>query len=410
MKIKFNFGCIAVLFLTQTVFAATKVINSSDLVYVGAFTVPSSGSEATSLGYNGAGLTYNPANNSLFIAGHINYSRVAEISIPTPVNSTNLSSLNRATLLQAPADISEGNLNKLDAGGAIYANGQVNLGGLLVHNNRLIGTAYGFYDANHEAIRSHFASGLMLSQIGDFKGMYQLLPTPQAGHVAGPMCNIPAEYQTALGGKAITFLRAPSQNPGRSNYGPGAFAFNPDALTGASSTVVPTVPLVYYDMGHQTLGAYDGPTNQYVSIKDEIWGVVFPENTKTILYFGRHGTGVRCYGTGTQCGDPVYTDDKGDHTYPYKYWIWAYDVDDLIAVKNGTKNPWDPIPRVWELSLPITGWNAVISGAAYDPATQRIYLLTDRGESPLPIIHVYKVNVTAPPVVKRPSSPSLQIR
>ncbi len=383
------------LLLAQGAVAATKVINSSDLNYVGAFKVPlDNGDSASTLGYNGAGLAYNPAKNSLFISGHIDYGKVAEISIPTVVNSTNLDSLNRAVQLQGLQDITEGNKNKISAGGAAYQNGAVNSGGLLVYNNRLIGTDFGFYDANHEAVRSHFSSGLTLSQTGDFQGMYQLYPSPQAGFVAGPMAIIPAEYQAALGGKALTFLRAPSQNPGRSSYGPGAFAFNPDDLTGSSSTVINSVPLIYYDMSHQTLGAYDGPTNSYVSIKDEIWGIVFPENTKTVLFFGRHGKGARCYGTGTDCGDPIYA-DKGDHAYPYVYYVWAYDVDDLIAVKNGTKNPWDLVPRTWELNVPVGGWNWNISGAAYDSSTQRIYLLTDRGESPLPVINVLQLNISA---------------
>jgi len=397
--LKTSFLLLAFFMMPNFLNAADKVLQKSDLTYLGAFKVPSDGDGATTLGYNGAGLAFNPAGNngngSLFISGHIDYGRVAEISIPAIVNSSNLSSLNRASTLQGLQDITEGHRNDLLGGGATYTMDPAacNVGGVLVYNNRLIGTSYIYYDSSHVAVRSHFASGLTLSTSGDFKGMYQLSPTPQAGFVAGPMTRIPTEYQSALGGKALTFLRAPSQNPGRSSYGPAAFAFDPDALTGAASSVINSVPLIYYDMSHQTLGAYDGPTNNYVSIKDEIWGIVFPENTKTLLFFGRHGTGARCYGTGTDCGDPIYA-DKGDHAYPYKYWVWAYDIDDLIAVKNGTKNPWDLTPQTWELNLPLGGWNWNISGAAYNPSTQRIYLLTDRGESPLPVINVFQVNAT----------------
>ena len=52
------------------------------------------------------------------------------------------------------------------------------------------------------------------------------------------------------------------------------------------------------------------------------------------------------------CYDPT-TSDKGSHAYPYRYQVWAYDLNDFAAVKAGTKQPWEVVPYgVWPLSLP----------------------------------------------------------
>lgn len=108
--------------------------------------------------------------------------------------------------------------------------------------------------------------------------------------------------------------------------------------------------------------------------------------------------------------------DKGIHTYPYVYYVWAYDALDLLKVKNGTTNPatglaykpWELTPYAqWDLGSDIGifgppgndnvvghGDNKIL-GAAYDPSTQRIYLSQANGDDGLPLIHVYSVNSLA---------------
>src|SRR4029078_10931964 len=99
----------------------------------------------------------------------------------------------------------------------------------------------------------------------------------------------------------------------------------------------------------------------------EINGVAVLAGTRTVLYIGRNGTGVFCYGNGTNnpglagtigpdnekyCYDPTST-SKGQHGWPYNYQMWAYDLNDLTAVKNGTKQPWEVQPYgVWPVSVP----------------------------------------------------------
>ena len=50
----------------------------------------------------------------------------------------------------------------------------------------------------------------------------------------------------------------------------------------------------------------------------------------------KQGTGTFCYGEGATCNDPTDS-SKGNHAYPYQYQVWAYDANDLAAVKAGSK-------------------------------------------------------------------------
>ncbi len=394
--------------------SAAELLQSSNLVYMGAFRVPDTISGGAGFAYARTGLAYNPANNSLFINNHIYEQKTAEISIPQPVKGINLSDLNMASVLQNLSDITEGHLSDIAAGGAVYPSDTgVYMGGLMVYGNKLIGTSYGYYDAGNVAVLSHFTSGLNLSQTGDFRGMYKVGTIGQ-GFVSGPMTQIPPEWQAALGGTALTGNCCLSII-GRTSLGPAGVVFNPDDL-GVKSPV-PATPVLYYDITHPTLGTWEGDetVNLYFNMTTEIRGVIFPPGSRSVLYIGRQGTGVSCYGTATSdpslagkekgdgsiyCYNPEGESVKGGHAYPYKTWVWAYDVNDMISVKTGQKNPWDIRPyAVWPLEIGPHGIAGVL-GAAYDSTTKRLFISQRDGErgfpdsSPdnaRPLIHVFSV-------------------
>ena len=76
------------------------------------------------------------------------------------------------------------------------------------------------------------------------------------------------------------------------------------------------------------------------------------------------------------------------------YYVWAYDANDLAAVKRGEKRPWDVKPYLaWSLSLPFADARAYILGAAYDPVRNRIFLTQAFGDGDRPLVHVYAVRV-----------------
>jgi hypothetical protein len=384
------------------------LLQQSDLVYQGAFrlpTVPFGGGFGASYGfeYSTTGFAYNPPHNSLFVNNHIYEQKTAEVSIPAP--STDLSELPVATFLQNFADITEGHLTQL--GGSNTA--QTYMGGLLVYRNRLVGSAYIFYDAVKEARKSHFTSGVNLAQSGDFKGMYQV-GALDPGFVAGYMGLIPSEWQASFGGPALTGnCCLPIIT--RTSFGPSAFVFNPDDLGVVDP--VRTTPLLYYTQDHPTLGTWDNQTavNTSFNMGTTVKGIAFPAGSRTVLFFGRQGVGIPCYGDGGTvsppgtvhwCYDPIIS-DKGNHSFPYKYWVWAYDAKDLLTVKNGQKKPWEIKPyAMWPLELPIDTGSGDLQGVAYDPDSQRLYISQFGADSRLPgaspysiapVIQVFRVNL-----------------
>src|SRR5207248_11705240 len=131
-------------------------------------------------------------------------------------------------------------------------------------------------------------------------------------------------------------------------------------------------------------------TIAYEDNSTRIQGVLFADGTRSVLFFGHKGLGRYCYGQGTADpaldgqGDPTgshycYDPDdasKDDHAYRYTEFVWAYDVNDLLAVRNGTRNPWDALPYVgWSFSVfgDRSGGGEV--GVAWDPATRLAYMV-----------------------------------
>lgn len=426
--------------------ADDMLLQSSNFTYLGAFRVPKQdmgGPQYQGLAYGGSAIAYNPSHNSLFIVGHTDNQQVAEISIPVPINSTVLSNLNTASVLQNLVDITEGNRTHIKSGGVAEVDNRVQIGGILVYNDELIGSAYNYYDGEQTALLSHFKSSATLSTSGDFLGMYEVGSkpdqVPQAGFVAGYMTSIPSNWQTALGGKVLTGQSALSVLA-RTSSGPSAFAFNPSDL---GLTPAPASPLVYYPIDHQTIGTYYTSQTLYNKGSHHS-GVIFPSGTKSIVYFGKQGLGVACYGPGTSiqaedgnrynyappnntCGGVVMTDtndpccydpvdlSKGAHAYPYSDYAWAYDADDFARVKAGgrivdnpsanlvdgvsptspeTYKPWHIKPyATWAVTLPtIGGYSSGYSGAsAYDEVNKKLYIVQVLADESWPLVHVYSV-------------------
>ena len=392
--------------LAKSSFAEDQLLQQNNLIYQGAFRVPFSGTGPCS-GSGGHMIAYNPTGNSgagsLFIISGpggptTGCSQFAEITIPNPIcldasgratsctNYTilssalvnNVSNLNAASLLQNFVDDTYGNQEKV--GGSSTSN--VLNTGILVYNGKLIASTKIYYDANLSQQYTHFTNSTNLS-INNFSGYYKIDSGVLSGFNSGAMCLIPLGYRAQLGGPVIT-----GQSPGTGivtslSYGPCAIVFDPDNLVPANlpPAAVPATPLSYYTESHHLPGGYWGASQQsniYTSPSDQINGVVFPDNTRSVLFFGSHGlsstTGYACYGAGTTnpnescaasyvttwgpkcvanvstcngaimssgevdndgcCYDPQNS-SKGPHSYPYVNYVWAYDAGD----SSGNNSP-----------------------------------------------------------------------
>jgi hypothetical protein len=369
----------------------------SDFTYQGGFRLPTT-AQGDDFSFGGSHMAYNPARNSLFVNSL--HHKVAEVTIPTPVNTNDRTQMPFASYLQPFSDPAEGHLSDI-------GNGAV-MGGLLVQGNRLYTSGYIYYDGDNAQRVSHFSHSTNLSE-PSFSGMSQVWDTGKAGYVGGYMANIPAEWQSLLGGPALTG-QCCIPIVMRTSFGPAAFGFNPAGIGGNSA--VPASPLLYYTYDHTTLGAWDGATEMYGGAT-LMGGAAVIAGTRTALFIGRIGLGKYCYGHGvndpaldgtkaadtvTNCYDPANA-AKGMHGYPYRYQMWAYDLADFAAVKSGAKQPWDVVPyAIIPFDLPTQEPTVQIGGVAYDPQRQLLYVAQSFADlngccERRPIIHTLKINI-----------------
>jgi hypothetical protein len=366
------------------------------LSYLGAFRLPE-GDFGSSGGFSFAnsGFVFNRQHNSLFINSRDQMT--AEVSIPPLVDSSNLAELNTARFLQSFQDPLEG---RREAVNPSTSEGTV-IGATLIHNSNFYIGVYSYYDAEGTQRKSQFVRPLDLSATGQVRGPIKV-GDRYPSWVAGYATLIPPEWQSAFGGPALAggcCFNIISLH----SLGPSVSVFDPKDV--GRIEPVPSTLLLGYPTEHPTLGRYESPTvNLNYNLSTQVTGVVFPSGSRSVLFFGTQGTGTPCYGEGVpgkpgpgQCYDPASA-DKGTHAYPYRYWVWAYDAEELKKVKNQRKNPWDVVPYgIWRLHLPFEPGKNTVQGASYDPRTQRIYLSASgadpgSGEFFGPIIHAFQVN------------------
>ncbi len=386
-----------------------SLIQSSNLHYIGAFRVPQGTTgDPRALGFSfaGAPIAFNPANNSLFLGGY-GGQILAEINIPTPIYSPSLPTLQTASFIQPFSDPSEGAFNPSGTDGLTPNS----MGGLLVINGKLYISGYIYYDANGAMTVSQSARSLTLSE-KSFTGWQPV--GPQQGLVNCALSAIPISWQTLLGGKALASgWGLPIIS--RESSGPNAIAYDPSLIDGTTLTV-PTTPLVNYPMDHPTLGewgntAVANPKFNMASYGD---GMIIVSGYNSLLHFGRTGLGIPAYGVATDnpalvgtpvpgfpgevyCYDPV-DPSKGNHAYPYTYFVWAYDLNDLAAVKAGLKLPYEVVPyATWNLTLPFPEPSFKNLAATVDVVNGLIYvsqLRADAGDYGYfagPVIHVFSI-------------------
>ncbi len=352
----------------------TTLVRQADMTYLGGFDLP----DAAGAGdrrcfeyqYPGA-MGYNPATHSLIVKSHDwDEGWAGEVNIPANVSGT-------ATVRQPCRDITEGRIRQINGGG-----NRVHIGGFLVKGTDLLISAFPYYangtgDGTHMSRSTNFADTAVRGPVR--------VGSTSSGTMGGYMAHIPSEWQTALKGDMLTGQCCISIIS-RSSFGPSiSSAWFTDVLTQSRPTAT---TLVNYPSANP-LAPYGTSTpselwNGYTRIR----GVVLPAGTASVLFVGRHGTGRWCYGTGAQCNDPIHG-DQGEHAYPYRAQVWAYDAHDLAAVAAGTREPHTLRPyAVWALPG-ISGFE--IAGAVMD-ANGRLYVLEHGGgPGPRGRVHVYSV-------------------
>jgi hypothetical protein len=360
------------------------LLHASDLAYGGAFRLPQGRGDMESFEYGGRAMAFDSSHESIYMVGHDWHQRIAELTVPEIRRGASLDELATASFRQPFTDVKGNALERVGSGSAI--------GGLLVSDGTLVVSAYVTYDGNGAQKSSHFRRSADLSRAEPLEGPFQLANV-RAGFVGGYMTPVPPEWQRALGGPALTGLCCISIIS-RTSLGPTATVFDPAHLAGTAP--VPATQLVGYPITQPALGRCES-TNNTFNCATLIGGLVFPNRTRSVLFFGRQGIGEYCYGEGGRtppaggCVDP--TDSaKGTHAYPYAYQVWAYDALDLAAVKNGRKKPFEVKPyETWTFDLPFGSESRVIRAVAFDPVMRRIFVAAAFSDRTRPLVHVFDV-------------------
>jgi len=390
--------CVMLLFLFLRLPASAEegLLYKANMTYSGAFGLPLGSFGVSSFDWGGHGLApyHDPASgkSTLYMEGHAQIPGfVAQVEIPLSfVKSSVWDDLPLATVLQNFYDITDGKSNTL-------SNDTFHVYGMLSHNGRLIVGAAEYYDGDASQVNSHGVSGFNLSTNNDFQGFYPVAAAANARSKGGYMNIIPYNWQSPLGGPVLTgncCLPIISAN----SAGPAVTVFNPDHVVTVNP--VPGTTVLFYPLEHPL--APVETTNNLFNLATQMGGIAFPQGSRSVLFIGRQGTGTYCYGCGINQGDSCPIDcageccvdpcdySKGTHAYPYQHQVWAYDAADLLEVKNGTVQHWEPRPyATWTLDDMDTSGCADIMSAAYDPSTRRLYLT--QGYEDFPRVDVYQI-------------------
>lgn len=374
--------------------AALPLFSLEDLTYKGAFRLPAETFGSSSLNYAQGPIAYHPLNESLLVVGHAHEQAIAEFEIPPLVDSTDLLELAMADApLQdfAPVLGRTDNPQNLDR-----------IGGLaVVGEGKLLVNAYEYYDAPGDNTQSmllvHGASDIAEADVEGF------LEVGGAGHTSGWFSPVPTQWQTLLGGTHLMGHSSGVPIISRTSVGPSAFVFNPEAVLGGDTSPVATTTLLDFSLKnplHPDLNNETGNNELWTRLSHVVYGFIVPGTRSylTLGHSGGHVSGV-CYkctqDDGHLCGGNCAPDPKDYYTF---YWLW--DMNDLLAVKEGKKNSFDVRPYAYgEFATPFVGQTPRLGGGAFDPVTGRLYLTVQRADDAQgryrnpPVVVVYGVPV-----------------
>lgn len=355
--------------------AELPLLHLSDIHYQGAFRLPAATYGSSSLNYSEGPLEYNSLNHSIFIAGHTHQQNIAEFAIPGIVNSAILGDLQMAS---APLQEFTPILDRA-AGG----NGQSldRIGGMEFVNSasgpQLIINAYEYYDAPGDNSQTTLVARDSSNLAGSIMDGYYTFQGG-AGHTSGWISPVPQQWQAQLGGTHITGQSSGIPIISRTSVGPSAFAFSMGDLTDNTTVTnpIPTIKLLDFSLAqplHEDLSNTTGSNDIWTHLSRAVYGFIVP-GTRTYLTIGHsggHASGV-CYkctqSDGNTCGGYCANDAED---YAHYYWLW--DVNDMVAVKNGTKNSYDIRPYEYgEFPTPFA--TDSFGGGTFDPDSNTLYL------------------------------------
>lgn len=370
----------------------TGLVEISILNYQGAFRLPGNTFGASSLRYQQrAVIGYNNATDNLLIIGEgdANNEFIGEFSIPAIVREENgvYANLNFATNTQPFINVLDQDTNDGDFSFGRSISGIYTIGGEIFINY------FSYYDnspfnTDTTVIKRNAAN--INASTDDVVGSLKMTG---ACHASGWISQIPAEWQTALGGTHISGHSSSTTKTinTRHSVGPSAYVFTATDFTApnnpAIGSAITAQPVLNYPIEHHLGIVTQGDlVDQRLNDAGTIWsnlseaayGFILP-GTSTYMVIGGGGgffggiTYKPVYPDGTTSAGHAPT-VQGEYSNDY----WLYDVNDLVAVKNGTMESWEPLPySSGRFVVPFATTDSLrhrVTGASYDSTNQFLYV------------------------------------
>ncbi len=287
--------------------------------------------------------------------------------------------------------------------------GQKMLGGVLEQGGRIVVSAYGSYDANDTAIASHWSGSSLTSLSGPFKGAVS------TGLVKSYMGPIPTEWRSLLGGPAFA-MSGYTSIISRQSTGATFTVFDPATITSNGFPMKMLLGCPFKESTSCQTWTNWGPSNNNFQGAEMAGGGFIIPGTRTFAAIEREASGMipvggtvpyEGYGYPTSdinlhgkpypspegviyiysLSDPVYKGNKG---YPYRLVAKLYDLADLVAVNQGTKD-YKTIKQYATVDMPASTPSESIEAGAYNPVTGDYYLIRSfaPNSSGRMTVHVY---------------------
>ncbi|OGJ88031.1 MAG: hypothetical protein A2487_04290 [Candidatus Raymondbacteria bacterium RifOxyC12_full_50_8] len=375
------------------------LLQPEDLVYKGAI--------GTNWDYAGTALGYYPPGDpggtadgypgSLFGRSYHGNSEVTEVAIPQPVVSKTFGSLHLAQTLHAGVDINPDPDNPWCCG-PIHVHG---LQYLLPQGQQEQGKMYvnwGYYWCCDPYGEYNPTMGWINPDLSDPQPTeLWFIDSLPVTRISGYILDIPKAWADAYVqgryiGTGMFRANEPNSEGGPSLYAvaPWGYGNPPD-----SGAVVRSTPLIAYTLQHplEDWPSLCSPSGQ--CHKCEEW------NGAAWLTSGDDASFIIA---GTKCLDQCAA--AGSHRGTpsnYKFVIMFYDPDDLAAVAQGVKQPWEPQPYaykditeiVWHTGYDAGYENEVLGSIAYDREHGLLYIIEQYVYDHKPIIHVFQHEVSS---------------
>lgn len=431
-----------------------EVVDPAHLEYLGAFRLPGGEDRPQTFGYGGNAMTFNPDGDpsgaqdgfpgSLFITGHdrlpygelLDGGRIAEVSIPIPTLSRNVTELLQAGFLQGFTDVLAGRFARLDEIpriGLLYLNYPVT--GPQVH------VAYGQHFETDPASPTHGWFSPNFSS-PDFQGEW-FLGGQSFYSVNDYMFEIPSAWADAyVQGRVIATGRF--RDGGWSGMGPVIIAYRPWDANGSppsNGASLDSITLLQYAASTETENFTERSLSGYQHPDEWNGGawLTTASGKSAVLFVGTKSNGTKFWygyvnpaGPELPCVDEEITDfptcrmadgsvcpqtdfvECSGHNDYRGWWTthWDtqfifYDPADLARVATGELSPWEPQPYAVldideqlffnpsgvELDMLGSGDQRRyrIGDVAYDRANGLLYVLELYADGAKPVVHVWKV-------------------